>query len=409
MRRAVSREELEAPLLPYEEARTRILDAVSALPASTFPLLDALSHISAEEATAEGDVPAFASSAMDGYAVRAADTANASAEAPVVLPVRGEVPAGHVARAALEPGSAVKIMTGAPVPPGADAVVPWEDTEPEDGAVRVRVPATEGRHVRPAGEDLERGARVLAPGELLTPARLGVLANIGRASVEARPRPRVAILSTGDEVVAPGEPLGEGQVYDANSTIVAALCRTVGAEPVASDLLADDPDAIAEWMGRAAADADLIVSTAGASVGEHDWVRQVIEAEGALALWKVAIKPGKPLALGRIRGTPVIALPGNPRSAFVTAHAFVLPALRKMAGRDPEPRWVTATLTEAVRGGGERLLFCGVRLRGGHAEPLPARSSIVLGDLAEADGFALVPPAGADAGTAVRVELFSWG
>ncbi len=341
---------------------------------------------------------------MDGYAVIAADTAGAAASAPVELRLGQRLPAGGPEAARVEPGTAAKIMTGAPLPPGADAVVPWEEAEPLEGGISLASPAEPGANVRRRGEYLRAGEEALASSTELTPAHLGVLASLGRTHARVHPRPRVGVLSTGDEVVPPGEALAPGQVHDVNSTLLAVLCEAAGASVARTGLLGDDPAAIGEWLGEAASETDLIVTSAGVSVGEHDWLRELLERRGEVRMWRVAMKPGKPTALGRIGATPVLALPGNPDSAFVAAHAFLLPAIRVMAGRRPEPPAEDATLARAVAGPPDRLFLCPVRLQGGSAVPVSAGRHVALADYARADGIALVPPGGLPQGAAVRVE-----
>lgn len=397
MKREVTAEELARPTIPYTEARATILAAFAPLPPADVPLHDALGLVIAEPVVADQDVPAFASSAMDGYAVRATD-----AGAP--LRIVGDVPAGTADLPMVEPGTAAVIMTGGPIPPGADTVVPWEDTDRDGDVVRIVGTVRPGQHVRPQGEDVARGAEVIAAGTVLRAVHLGVLASLGRTHARAHPCPRVALLSSGDEVVEPGTPLAPGQVYDANRTLLTAMCAEAGADVVAADLLPDDPSALRAWLYRWAAECDLIVTTGGASVGEHDWMRQILEAEGDLKLWRVAMKPGKPVAFARIAGTPVLTLPGNPGSAFTGTHVFVQPAIRIMAAREPDPPRVRARLGAAVRNGG-RTLFCRVRLEGDVAHPLPAQSSVVLSNLIPADGYAIVEPGGMSEGAEVSVEL----
>lgn len=404
-KRTVTRAELETPLVPYEEAVASVLGGISALPPTLVPLREAGGLVIAERVVAAADVPGFDNSAMDGYAIVSADTAPASAASPVVLRLIEDLPAGTAPVRRVAPGTAAKIMTGAPVPPGADAVVPWEDTEPRDGAVAVLVPVPAGKHVRPRGEDLRAGDEVIAAGEVLRPVQLGVLASLGRTHCLSIRRPRVAVLSTGDELVAPGGRLAPGQVFDANATLIGAMCEAAGAVVTQVGLVGDDPKEVARWLGDAAGMADLVVTSGGASVGEHDWLREVLEREGTLALWRVAIKPGKPIAFGRLAGVPVLALPGNPGSAFVGVHVFVAPAIRKLAGRAPEPRAIRARLGAGVKGSPSRTLFCRVRLEGDRAVPLPAQSSVVLSNIIPTEGFAIVPPGGLPAGSDVRVEL----
>jgi molybdopterin molybdotransferase len=342
---------------------------------------------------------------MDGYAIRSQNTVGATRAEPAVLRLVDDLPAGTMPTREVESGEAAKIMTGGPVPAGADAVVPWEDTEARDGAVAVNVFVPERKNVRPRGEDLASGAEVIAPGTVLGPVQLGVLASLGRSHVMAIPRPRVAVLSTGDEVDQPGAELAPGHVYDANQTLLTALAEQAGAIVTLSGLVGDDPAAVAKWLDDAAGMADLLVTSGGASVGEHDWLRDVLERYGELTMWRVAIKPGKPVAFGQVAGTPVLALPGNPGSAFVGVHVFVAPAIRKLAGRDPAARATKAKLAEDVKGSPSRTLFCRVRLEKGRAVPLPAQSSVVLSNLMPTEGFAIVPPGGLPGETEVRVEL----
>jgi molybdopterin molybdotransferase len=405
LKRTVTREELRTPLVAYERAVDLVMNDVEPLPSADVALGDALGLVATDEVTASLDVPGFPSSAMDGYAVRATDTAGASAEHPAVLRLVDDLPAGTTPSVSVAAGTAAKIMTGGSVPGGADAVVPWEDTEARGGEVAVLREFSQGRNVRPQGEDVRAGDRVLAPGSILRAVHLGVLASLGLTHVRAHPRPRVALLSTGDELVEPGRPLRPGQVYDTNRTLLAALCGAAGARVVAAGLAVDDPGSVASWLSDHAGRADLLVTSGGASVGEHDWLRDVLSREGELSMWRVAMKPGKPIAYARFAGTRVLALPGNPGSVFACAHAFVAPVLRRLAGRDPSPPSLQARLAEDVKGSPSRTLLCRIRLDGDRAVPLPAQSSVVLSNLIPTQGFAIVPPGGLPAGADVRVEL----
>jgi molybdopterin molybdotransferase len=404
-KRTVTREELATPMLPYSDAVARVLAAIQPLEPSSLPIRDARGLAIAEPVVAEHDVPGFDNSAMDGYAIVSADTDDATADRPVVLRLVDDLPAGTEPRITIARGTAAKIMTGAPLPPGADAVVPWEDTHGLGNEVGVLVRVPPRKNVRPRGEDLRAGDEVISPGDVLRPVHIGVLASLGRTKVHAIPRPRVAVLSTGDELVAPGGTLGPGQVFDANAALGAAMCEQAGATVTLTGHVGDDPKAVASWLEDAAGMADLIVTSGGASVGEHDWLREVLERHGELSLWRVAIKPGKPIAFGRVAGTPVLALPGNPGSAFVGLHVFVASAVRKLAGRDTHARAVRAKLSIDVKGSPSRTLFCRVRLEDDLAVPLPAQSSVVLSNIIPTEGFAIVPPGGLAAGTEVRVEL----
>ena len=405
-KRTVTREELDTPMISYEEAVNRVLEAITTVPSQRVALSAARGLAIDERIRAEHDVPGFDNSAMDGYAIRSADTAGASPDSPKTLTLIEDLPAGTPPQRSIEPGTASKIMTGAPVPPGADAVVPWEDTEPRDRAtvaVLAEIPAR--KHVRPRGEDLKAGDEVIASGTVLRPVHLGVIASVGRDHVQAVPRPRVAVLSTGDELVAAGGELEPGKIFDSNQALLSALCEEAGANVTLTGLVGDDPKEVIRWLEDAAGMADLIVTSGGASVGEHDWLRDVLERYGELTMWRVAIKPGKPIAMGRIARAPVLALPGNPGSAFVGVHVFVAAAIRKLAGRDPAPRSVRALLSEDVKGSPSRTLFCRVRLAGNKAVPLPAQSSVVLSNIIPTEGFAIVPPGGLPAGSEVRVEF----
>jgi molybdopterin molybdotransferase len=406
MRRTITRTELEQPLVPYEEAVERVLEQIGTLPSSLMPLRDARGLAIAEQIVSEHDVPGFDNSAMDGYAIVAADTAGAKTENPAIVRLLEDLPAGTAPTQEVRSGSASKIMTGAPIPKGADAVVPWEDTEVrDDGTVAILAEIPKRKHVRPRGEDVRAGSEVVAKGATLHPVHIGVIASVGRTHVHAIPRPRVAVLSTGDELVQPGGELQPGQIFDANTSLITAMCESAGAIVTLTGSTGDDPRAVADWLDGAAGMADLLVTSGGASVGEHDWIRDVLSRRGELSLWRVAIKPGKPIAFGRVEGTPVIALPGNPGSAFVGVHVFVAAAIRKLAGRDPKPRATRALLAEDVKGSPSRTLFLRVRLANNKALPLPAQSSVVLSNIIPTEGFAIVPPGGLPAGAEVRVEL----
>ena len=402
--RVISEAELSEPLVPYAKARSAILANFGLLPSSSVPVSEALDLVIAEAIVAGRDVPAFASSAMDGFAVISSDVAAATIEDPVSLRVVGDVPAGSTGSSPLQPGTATKIMTGAPIPKGADAVVPWEESVRSGEDVFISAPVPSGRHVRSRGEDIRAGVMVIPVGSTLRPIELAVISSLGASHVRAHPRPRVAILSTGDEVVRPGDEAGSGKTYDSNTTLLSAMCSAAGASVVEAGLASDQPEEISRWMKKAAGVADLIITTAGVSVGEHDWVREVLQSGGELHLWRVAMKPGKPIAFARFAGVPVIALPGNPGSAFVGAHAFVLPALRKMLGQAADPPSQVVSLAQDVPGNPTRLVFCPVNVEGGMAVPIADRSSGSLSHYLTVDGLALIPPGGARAGAEVRME-----
>jgi molybdopterin molybdotransferase len=351
---------------------------------------------------------------MDGYAVRRADLADASADSPIALPVVFEVAAGARATQSLEAGEAARIFTGAPLPTGADAIVRQEDTRSAAGRVEILVAPQAREHVRDAGEDFGIGDQLITAGTLLGAAHLGVLASVGRSVVSVHQRPTVAILSGGNELVEPDRSGDPDKIVSSNSYTIAAQCREVGALPIYLGIAEDTPAAIESKM-RAGQRADVIVSSAGVSVGDHDHVRSVLEKLGCrLHFWGVKMKPGFPLVFGVIEatGTLVFGLPGNPVSASVTFEEFVRPALRKMLGhRDLYRPVVRARLTEKVTKRAGRLHFVRVVLetRGGeyHATPAGNQSSGVLTSLIRGHGLAIFGAEceGLDVGAEVDVQI----
>ena len=317
-------------LLTVDEALERILARVAPLPARTLDLADTLGGVLAEDVVADRDVPPFRNSAMDGYAVRGEDVATA----PVRLRVTGAVAAGGLPEGRVGSGEAVRIMTGAPMPEGADTVVRVEDTREAGAAVEITVPTARGTSVRAAGEDIRSGSTVLAAGRLLRPAEIGVLAALGRARVRVTATPRVAVLSTGDELVELDAALGPGRIRDANRYSLGAAVRAAGCDPWPLGIARDTADDLRRALVSASA-ADAIVTSGGVSVGDHDHVKPVVESMGTMDFWSIAIRPGRPLAFGELgpRRTPIFGLPGNPVSALLTFELFVRPALLRMAGR----------------------------------------------------------------------------
>jgi len=377
-------------MLSVEEARDRILSHARLTEPEPVLLENAAGCAPAvASVTATVDVPPFANSAMDGFAVRAADV-------PGELPLAGEVAAGATAPPTALPGTTVRIMTGAPMPAGADAVIPLEEAEMV-GDDRVRLPVTEtGRHVRERGGDTQRGERVELAMEPLSAATIAVLASLGLGQIEVRRRPRVAILSTGDELVLPGESLRAGQIHDANSVSLAAAVLEAGGEPIVLPRVRDEPAAIDEALREGSARADLLVASGGVSVGRHDHVRAGIERLGELAFWRIAVQPGKPLAFGSIGDRPVIGLPGNPVSALVTFELFVRILLRGMLGLPGDGRQhLPARLDETVRKDRERRAYLRVIVRsdpgGWLASPSGGQGSAQLRSLAAANALLVVP------------------
>jgi molybdopterin molybdotransferase len=382
-------------MLSVEEARDRILAHARVTSVERIPLSALLGRVpAAASVDAAVDVPPFANSAMDGYALRAADT-------PGALRLLGEVVAGASILPTVAAGTAVRIMTGAPIPPGADAVVPVEVAHETNA--HVTVPAVElGAYLRAAGHDTQAGERVELGIEPLTPSGIAVLASLGVGEFDVRRAPRVAILSTGDELVAPGESLMPGQIHDANSVALAAAVTEAGGEPRALPRAPDDPAAIERILAEGSGDADLVIASGGVSVGRHDHVRGAIEHLGALDFWRIRVQPGKPLAFGTVGMCPVVGLPGNPVSALVTFELFVRPLLRAMLGLAGDGRLhLSAVLAERILKDQERRAYLRVVLRRG-ADGLVAHSaggqaSSQLRPLAASNALLIIPegePAG---------------
>jgi molybdopterin molybdotransferase len=315
-------------MLSVAEARGRIIAAFRPLPAEQVALPEAIGRVLAENVRARLTQPPFAASAMDGYAVRSADVARL----PVRLKIAGYAPAGGAQAAPIGAGEAVRIFTGAPLPAGADTIVIQEDTEAEGEQVLVKEAGPKGTYVRPAGLDFREGDFGLAAGKRLNARDIGLAAAMNHPWLRVHRKPRVAILATGNEIVMPGEPRGAEQIISSNGQGLAAFLRQAGAEPLDLGIAPDDREALHRLIGGAAG-ADLLVTTGGASVGDHDLVQSVLGEEGmALDFWKIAMRPGKPLMFGRIGSTPVLGLPGNPVSSLVCAIVYLRPALRIMLG-----------------------------------------------------------------------------
>jgi molybdopterin molybdotransferase len=379
-------------VISVAEALRAMLDVTPVLGAERVLLLAAADRVAAEDVVSARTVPAAANSAMDGYAVRGADVGTA----PASLRVIGSAPAGTLLDVPVETGTAAKIFTGSVVPDGADTVVRVEDTEEHDGIVSVRVPIKTGANVRLAGEDVMSGAVVLGRGTVIGPADVGVLASVGRATVAVHRRPRVAILSTGAELVEVDEVPGRGQVVNSNAYLLAVAVAEAGGEahvlPIARDRLDDIRACLAE-----AANADVVLSTGGVSVGEFDFVKEALDGLGVQRLfWRVAQKPGKPLTVGRRDGTLFVGLPGNPVSALVCFQVYVRPVLRRMAGhRRLHLPVVEATLAVSTRKASDLTEFVRVRLTQGPdgfvATPAASQSSGVLSGMAAGAGLLVGP------------------
>jgi molybdopterin molybdotransferase len=398
-----------AGLISIAEARERVLAAARALPAEDVPLDAALGRVLARDARAEADLPAFDSSAMDGYAVVAGPAGD--------LPVVGESRAGAPAERRLEPGEAMRISTGAAVPEGADAVVPVERVEAAGSWVRV--PATEpGAHIRRAGEDVRAGDLVIAAGTELDPAGVAVLAALGHATVRCGGAARVTVLVTGDELVEPGRPLRPGQIRDSNAYGLSAQATRAGARVVSRAIVRDERQATEAAFAAAIEQSDVVIGSGGVSVGPHDHVKPALAALGVSEVfWGVRLKPGKPTWFGTAPdGTLVFGLPGNPVSAMITFHLFARPALRALAGADPTAAARARAVLDAPvprTAGREQVIRCRLAARddGWHVHPTKEQGSHVLTSMLGAAAYALVPAGEGElaAGERVDIELVAWG
>jgi molybdopterin molybdotransferase len=403
-------------MLSVEDAQERVLEYFHTLEAESAPILEALGRVLAEDVYSGLNIPPHSNSAMDGYAVQAADTQGATAEAPKRLRVIDDLAAGYVTDTRVEPGTAIRIMTGAPLPGGADAVVRFEDTEPQGEFVEIHVPVAVQRNVRLAGEDVREGDLVLRQGMRIRAQEVGMLASLGRKTANVTRKPRVAILATGDEVVEIDAPLLPGKIRNSNSYSNAAQVLRCGATPVLLGIARDQvEDLTSKIRAGLAQEVDLFLTSGGVSVGDFDVVKEVLAAEGDMSFWRVRMKPGKPFAFGQIDGVPLLGLPGNPVSAMVSFEMFARPAIYKMLGRKEWKRPVVeATLMEAVERKDERRHYVRVRVEsedGAYQAHLTgAQGSGILRSMVAANGLAIIPAEWdhAAAGSRVQVMMLDW-
>ena len=415
-------------MLSVEQALENILSHINVLDAETRPILDCLGQVLAEDVYSSINVPPLDNSAMDGYAVRSRDTRDASPQSHRLLRVIDTVTAGSISEYEVEPGTAVRIMTGAPIPKGADSVVRFEDTDEarrkgvsdEIGILREVEP---GLDVRRAGEDIAQGSLVLSKGTVIRPSEVGVLASLGHSTVKVIRRPAVAILATGNELVDICQSLPRGKIYDSNSYSVAALTLRYGGIPKILGIALDSESSLVASL-RQGLNADMLITTGGVSMGDYDVVRDILAQEGEIVFWKVRMKPGKPLAFGMIKGLskegkagkiPHLGLPGNPVSAMVNFELFVRPAILKMMGKKKLAKpTIEAVIEEPIANdGGRRLLTRAiVEERGGDyfARLTGPQGSGILTSMSLANGLVIVPEdrPGVEAGDKVQVMMLDW-
>ncbi len=406
-------------MLSVEEARERILARFQPLAVEEVPLAEALGRVLAEDAIAREASPPFANSAMDGYALRSVDTRGAAPDATVRLRLAGEVPAGNVYAGEVGPGEAVRILTGAPVPAGADAIIQQELVSVAEGTVALEAPVAVGNNIREAGGDARPGALLARGGTELGPAEIALLASLGVSPARVTRRPRVAILATGDELEPLGTPLRPGQIHDSNTPYLIAAVLRAGATPVSLGIARDREDDLRAKLD-AARGFDLLLTSGGVSVGDYDLVKRMLTERGSMAFWRVRVKPGKPLAFGEMDGTPLLGLPGNPVSAAVTFELFGRPAIRRMLGASSVERPEVETLYEGsdLRRG-DRRQYVRVRLtsRGGRlvARDTGEQESHLISSLQGATALLIAPEgegvirAGETARALLLNDALPWG
>ena len=347
-------------LLPVQEAQERILAAFTTLETTHVLLSNAVGRVLAEEISAAADLPLFDNSSMDGFALRTADVLEAGSATPITLPVVDDVPAGKMPTHHIQPGEAARIMTGAPLPPGADTVVPVEETDFNNRAPGTALPETVqifkaptlGANIRKRGDDIQRGDSILSAGQRLRPQDLGMLAMLGVDQVPVYRKPRIALLSSGDELTPIGQPLSAGKIYDVNSYTLGAMLEAQGCEIIPLGVAEDTPESVKAALSKAKG-ADLILSSAGVSMGSFDFIKDIIEKEGELNFWRINMRPGKPLTFGHYQNLPFIGLAGNPVSAFIGFMVFVRPVIAKLLGaKNEDHQLIRARLSEAITSDG---------------------------------------------------------
>jgi molybdopterin molybdotransferase len=391
-----------------EEHQQVVADLLRSTGTEEVPLARAAGRVLAEDVTAAVPLPVFTNSAMDGYAARWDDVGSATEQTPVRLPVTADLPAGRVDVPVLEPGAVHRIMTGAPMPAGADVVVPVERTDGATDTVTITSSPGRGTHLRHAGEDIAEGAVALAAGVVLGSSQLGLAASIGRSTVVVRRRPRVLVLSTGSELVAPGEPLAPGQIYESNSLLLATAVQDAGGEARTLHFVPDDVEQFLGTVRAELATADLLLTSGGVSMGAYEVVKDAFGALGTVEFLKVAMQPGGPQGCGTVDGVPVVTLPGNPVSSFVSFEVFVRPALRRAMGiTHPGRLRTTARLTGPLTSPAGKRQFLRGWFDGGEVSQVGGPGSHLVAHLARANSLVVVPEdvTALPAGSSVEVVL----
>jgi molybdopterin molybdotransferase len=399
-------------MISFEEALDKILSRIQPLGLEKVPILGSLGRIIGEDIYAKRDIPPLDNSAMDGYALRYEDIRQTSGDRPVRLEVIEDLPAGFVSKRTIGKEQAIRIMTGAPIPKGADTVVPVEETKKEDGFTLILKVVSLGENIRRSGEDVKKGQRVISQGDLIRPAEVGMLASVGRSSVLVHQKPLVAILCTGDELVDVGDHLEESKIISSNSYTLAAQVKDCGAVPVQLGIARDRKEEIREKL-RQGTRADVLISSAGVSVGDYDFAKDALGDLGMeMAFWQISMKPGKPLAFGTIQGKPVFGLPGNPVSSMISFEEFVRPSLLKMMGhREIFRPVVEAVLQEEIRktSGRRHFIRAFISFKEGSyfATTTGDQGSGILMSMLKANGLIMIPEAQeiARAGEKVEVQL----
>jgi len=417
-------------MISVEEAQRRILGCVQVLEPEEKPILDCLGQVLATDIYSPIDIPPLDNSAMDGYAVQAEDTCSASSSSPIVLTVVGEVAAGSIPDREVKAGTAIRIMTGAPLPKGADAVVQFEDTDEAtqkartDSSSRIGIlrQAEQGMNVRHKGEDIAKGTLVLEDGRLLRPAEIGVLASLGHSWVKVIRRPVISVLATGDELVDIDQPLPPGRIYNSNTYTIAAQVLRYGGTPKILGIGRDSVQSLNERIDEGL-NSDMLITSGGVSLGDYDMVKNVLAKRGEITLWTVRMKPGKPSAFGvlsskedgREKRVPHLGLPGNPVSSMVAFEQFARPAILKMMGKSNFAKpTIQALIEDDVENTDERRVYTRVIVtrRGGqyHARPTGPQGSGILTSMTKANGLAVIPEdsKGVKAGDAVQVQVLDW-